>query len=361
MSATRRQFLEMAGAAALASAAAGTAISQTRPPSPATSAGQAGQAAGATVRPPRLKPGDTIGLIEPASATFEADILQISVEVVEAMGFKARLAPHADDRYGYLAGKDEDRARDVNQFFADPTVNAVMAVRGGWGCARLLPHIDFATIAKNPKILVGYSDLTALLLAVHARTGLVTFHGPMGVSTWNAFNLDSFRRVLVGAEAVTFENVREIKDTLVQVDNRIQTITPGLARGRLLGGNLTVLAGIVGSGYLPDFSGAILFVEEVEESIYRVDRLLTQLALAGILGRLRGVVFGHCTKCLPGDGYGSLTLDEVLRDHIRPLGVPAWSGAMIGHISRQFTMPIGSEVEIDATKGTIRMIEPAVG
>jgi muramoyltetrapeptide carboxypeptidase len=348
MSATRRHFLEMAGAVALASAAAGTAISQTR------TGGSPG------VKPPRLKPGDTVGLIEPASATFETVKVQVSVEVFEALGLQARPAPHIADRYGYLAGKDKDRADDVNRLFADPSVNAIVAVRGGWGCARLLPYLDFGVIAKNPKILVGYSDLTALLLAVYARTGLVTFHGPMGLSTWNSFNVDYFKRVLFDAEAVSFENVKEVKDTLVQTENRIQTITPGIARGRILGGNLSVLAGIVGSGYLPDWSGAILFVEEVEENIYRVDRLLTQLKLAGILDKLRGVVFGSCTTCEPGEGFGSLTLEEVLNDHIKPLNVPAWSGAMIGHIARQFTIPEGSEVEIDATKGTITMLEPAV-
>jgi muramoyltetrapeptide carboxypeptidase len=341
----------MAGAVALASAAAGTAISQTR---------TTGGTAGPVVKPARLKPGDTVGLIDPASATFESVKIQVAVEVIEALGLKARPAPHVADRYGYLAGKDEDRAHDVNQMFADPTVNAVMAIRGGWGCARLLPYLDFGVIAKNPKILIGYSDLTALLLPVHARTGLITFHGPMAGSTWNSFNLDCFKRVLFGAEAVTFENVHEIKDTLVQTENRIQTITPGVARGRLLGGNLTVLAGIVGTGYLPDFTDAILFVEDVEENIYRIDRLLTQLALAGILGRLKGVVFGNCTKCLPGEGYGALTLEEVLRDHLKPLNVPAWSGAMIGHIDRQFTIPEGSDVEIDATKGTITMLGAAV-
>ncbi len=348
MTSSRRRFLELAGAAALATAAAGTAASTTRSSNPRV------------VKPPRLKPGDTVGLIDPASATFESMKIEIAIEVVEAMGFKARPAPHIADRYGYLAGKDQDRAHDVNQMFADPSVNAVLALRGGWGCARLLPYLDFDVIAKHPKILVGYSDLTALLLPVHARTGLVTFHGPMASSTWNSFNLDYFTRVLCGGEAVTFENVHEIKDTLVQVENRIETITPGIARGPLLGGNLTVLAGIVGSGYLPDFTGAILFIEEVEENIYRVDRLLTQLALAGILGRLKGVVFGNCTKCLPGEGYGALTLGEVLRDHIKALNIPAWSGAMIGHIDRQFTIPEGTEVEIDATKGTITMLEAAV-
>ena len=166
--------------------------------------------------------------------------------------------------------------------------------------------------------------------------------------------------MLFGAEAVTFENLHEIKDTLVQVENRIADDHPGRRPRPAARRQSHVLAGIVGTGYLPDWSGAILFVEEVEENIYRVDRLLTQLALAGILGRLRGIVFGNCTKCLPGEGYGALTLGEVLRDHIKALNVPAWSGAMIGHIDRQFTIPEGIDVEIDATKGTIRMLEPAV-
>ncbi len=348
MTATRRHFLGLAGAAAFSTAAAGAALGQPR------------SAGAPVVKPPRLRPGDTVGLIDPAGAIFESSTLQIAVEVVEALGLKARPAPHVADRYGYLAGKDKDRADDVNRLFADESVNAIVAVRGGWGCARLLPYLDFGLIARNPKILLGYSDLTALLLAVHARTGLVTFHGPMGVSIWNSFKVSYLKRVLFDAEAVRFENVKEINDTLVQTENRIQTITPGIARGRILGGNLSVLGGIVGSGYLPDWSGAILFLEEVEENIYRIDRLLTELALAGILARLRGVVVGNCTKCGPGEGFGSLTLEEVLTDHIKPLGVPAWSGAMIGHLDRQFTIPEGAEVEIDATKGVITMLESAV-
>jgi muramoyltetrapeptide carboxypeptidase len=339
----------MAGATAVSTtAAAAGLLAQSRP------------ASAPVTRPPRLKPGDCVGLIQPASNIFESVTVQIAVEIVEALGLKAKVAPHVSDRYGYLAGSDKDRAADVNAMFADPSVHAIMAVRGGWGCARLLPHLDYGLIAKHPKILAGYSDLTALLLPVFARTGLVTFHAPMGVSTWNTFKVDLLKRVLFDGEAVTFENVKEVKDTLVQVENRIRTITPGVARGRLLGGNLSVLAGIVGSGYLPDWSGAILFIEEVEEAIYRVDRMLTQLKLAGILDKLNGVVVGNCTKCEPGDGFGSLSLEEVFDDHLKPLKVPAWSGAMIGHIERQFTLPEGLAVEIDATRGTIRMLEPAV-
>jgi muramoyltetrapeptide carboxypeptidase len=349
MTTTRRRFLELAGSTVAATATC----------APRASAA-AGAATPALVRPPRLKPGDCVGLIQPASASFESVKIQIAVEAIEALGLQARPSAHISDRYGYLAGKDKDRAADVNAFFADPSVNAIVAVRGGWGCARLLPYLDFGVIARNPKILAGYSDLTALLLPVSARTGLVTFHAPMGGSAWNPFNVDYLKRVLFDGETATFENVKELKDNLVQTENRIQTITPGVARGRLLGGNLSVLTGLVGTGYLPDWSGAVLFVEEVEEDIYRIDRMLTQLALAGILSRLRGVVVGHCTKCGPGEGYGSLTLEEVLNDHLKPLNVPAFSGAMIGHIDRQFTIPEGVEVEIDAGKGTIRMLEPAV-
>jgi muramoyltetrapeptide carboxypeptidase len=312
------------------------------------------------VKPPRLKPGDTVGLIDPAGASFERAPIQAVVDLLEAMGLKARLGAHLFDRYGYLAGSDKDRAADVNALFADPGVHGILAVRGGWGCARLLPHLDFATIAKNPKILLGYSDLTALLLAIHARTGLVTFHGPVGISKWTAFNVDYVRRVLFAGEAVTFENLKDPGEYLVPVENRITTITPGVARGRLAGGNLTVLSAIVGSGYLPEWEGRILFIEDVEEKLYRIDRMLTQLSLAGILAKVRGVVFGNCSNCEPGEGYGSLTLEEILDDHLKPLGVPAWSGAMFGHVPRQFTLGEGVEVEIDATRGTIRMLEAAV-
>ncbi len=346
---TRRAFIERAAFAGVAANV-----------DPRSAPGATPPAAPRTIKPPRLKPGDTIGLIDPAGASFERGPMDIVVDTLAALGLKTRLGAHLFDRYGYLAGTDKNRAADVNAFFGDPSVNGVIAVRGGWGCARILPYLDFGAIGRNPKVLLGYSDLTALLLAIHAKTGLVTFHGPVGASQWNALQVDHVKRVLFAGEAVTFENVKEAGDYLVPVENRIRTITPGIARGRLAGGNLTVLSAIVGSGYLPDWEGRILFIEDVEEKLYRIDRMLTQLALAGILPKLRGVIFGTCTGCDPGEGYGSLTLEEILDDHLKPLGVPAWSGAMIGHAGRQFTLGEGVEVEIDATRGSITMLEPAV-
>lgn len=314
-----------------------------------------------TVRPGRLRPGDTVGLVDPASALWEPMNVEIVEESLAVLGFKTKRGANLLARRGYFAGTDEQRAADVNAMFSDPEVRAIHCVRGGWGCARLLPLLDWAAISRHPKILLGYSDITALLLALHARTGLVTFHGPVGTSQWNAFNVGSIRQVLQEGAAVTFENLKEKdEDNLVVVENRVQTLHPGSARGRLLGGNLTVLTSLVGSGYLPDWEGCILFLEDVEEAPYRIDRMFTQLRLAGILQKARAVIWGNCTDCRPGEGFGSLTISEVLRDHILPLGVPAWQGAMIGHIEKQFTLPVGIEVKVDATAGTVRMLEPAV-
>jgi len=244
--------------------------------------------------------------------------------------------------------------------FTDPAVKAILPVRGGWGCARILPHLDFEAIRRNPKVIMGYSDLTALLLAINARTGLVTFHGPNGASEWNETSADFFRRVVLLGEAVTFANPREKGETLAQTEYRIKTITPGVARGRLLGGNLSVLTALLGSPYLPDFRDAILFLEDVNEAPYRIDRMLTQLALAGVLKGARAVVWGTCRDCDPDAGFGSATIPDLLDDHVKPLGVPAWRGAMFGHIDRQFTLPLGAEVEVDAAAGTFRMLAPAV-
>ena len=333
-------------------------------PGQATARPLAAQAAGAAMRPPvkpaRLKEGDTVGLVMPSFAQWDPVPLDILLDTLGVLGLKAKVGKHVLDRRGYFAGRDEDRASDLNAMFADPGVDAIHCVRGGWGAARLLPLLDWTTIARNPKILVGYSDITALLLSIHARTGLVTFHGPVGASTWNAFNMAWMKKVLWNAEAAAFANAKEANDTLVPVKNRTRVITPGRARGRLLGGNLTVFTTIIGSGFLPDFRDCILFLEDVEEAPYSLDRMFTQLKLAGILGQVRGVVWGTCDGCSPGEGFGSLTIPDILDDHVKALGVPAYSGAMIGHVDRQFTLPLGVQVELDADAGTLTMLESAV-
>ena len=311
-------------------------------------------------KPPRLQSGDTVGLINPAGITYEKMDFDIVTETLKALGLAWKFGAHVADRRGYFAGTDADRASDVNAMFADPDVDAIMTVRGGWGCNRILHMLDYDLIAQHPKILVGYSDVTSLLVACQAKTGLVTFHGPVGTSTWNQFSVGYFKRVLMEGKADTFQNPRVIGDSLAQTRDRIQTITSGTARGTLIGGNLSVLTAMVGSPYLPPWENVILFLEDVGEEIHRIDRMLTQLRLAGILGRLAGLVFGKCTDCKPSDGYSSFTLEEIFGDLIKPLGIPAFTGAMIGHIENKFTVPLGVQAEIDAAEGTIRMLESAV-
>lgn len=314
------------------------------------------------IKPKRLKQGAGVGLISPAGATFIKEEIDIVQEAVKALGLVPYTAPHLLDKYGYLGGKDKDRAADINQFFADPKIDLILPIRGGWGCARILPYLDYNLIQKNPKIIIGFSDLTALIIGIYAKTGLVTFHGPNGFSSWRTEQVDSFKQVLFLGNKVTYKNQPDGDDAnrLMTVKNRIKTITPGTAKGQLIGGNLSVLSGIVGSPYVPDFKNYILFVEDVGENIYRIDRFLTHLKIAGILDKLSGFIFGQCTNCLPDADYASLTLEEVLEDHIKPLGIPAWSGAQIGHLENIITLPIGINVEINANQGIITLLESAV-
>ncbi len=345
----RRDFLASTGAAAFA------ALASTATPAPVPPRGE-------VIKPPRLKPGDTLGLIHPSSATFQKMDLEIAIDNLKALGFNVKAGAHALDRYGYLAGKDVDRAADINALFADKDVQGICAVRGGWGAARLLPYLNFEAIAKNPKVLFGFSDITALHLAIPAKTRLVTFHAPTGFSAWTELSASWFKRVVIDGEATAYVNEPDFKNRIAAVGFRTQTLTPGKAQGRLLGGNLTVLAHLVGTPYLPDFAGKILFLEDVHEGIYRIDRMLTHLKLAGLLSKIKGFIWGQCSECEPDSGgYGSLTIEEVLDDHIKPLGVPTYRGAMIGHVDKQFTVPEGILAEMDADAGTFRLLESAVG
>ena len=198
-------------------------------------------------------------------------------------------------------------------------------------------------------------------MAFAARAGFPTIHGPNAGSAWGKLSLASFRDLVFDGRLPLYRNPPGTEDRLVQREWRTQTIRPGKASGRLLGGNLTVLAALVGTPYLPKFDGSILFLEDVDEAEYRIDRMLTQLALSGILRRVAGVVFGQCTNCrVSGPSYGGFTVSQVLRQHLEPLGVPAYQGAFFGHVDDQFSLPVGARAEIDATAGTIRLLESPV-
>lgn len=310
--------------------------------------------------PPRLRPGDTVGLIAPASSDDDPLHLEAALGNIRGMGLVPKLGQHVSDRYGYLSGTDQDRAADINALFADDAVRALFAIRGGWGSARLLPLLDWDLIRAKPKLLVGSSDVTALHLAFAARAGYPTIHGPNVGNRWDAISWNSFwRMAFSGQEPVLGEDEGQDR---TQERWRIATIRPGKASGRLIGGNLTVLSTLMGTPWLPDFDGAILFLEDVGEAEYRIDRMLNQLALAGILGKLAGVVFGQCTRCASTyPDYSGFTLPQILDQYFAPLGVPAFAGANVGHVGNQLSLPVGARVRMDAEAGTIRLLQPIVG
>ncbi len=336
----RRAFLH-SGAASLAALLARRSVAATLTPP--------------VLKPPHLKPGDTVGLINPVSQPLARAEVDAVCSTLEHLGLRARCGARLDAAVG-----DKERALETSALFADPAVQAILPVRGGWGSARLLSHLDYETIRRHPKVLMGFSDVTALLLGIHSRTGLVTFHGPMGLSAWVPFTVERMRRVLFQCAPVCIGGAAE--DGVVDDDGEggHRTIVPGRARGRLLGGNLTVVSSMVGSSYLDGSTDLVLFLEDVREPLSEVSRMLTQLEMSGVLGRVRALVFGQCTRCAPPQADRSLTLERVLHEQVEPLGIPSWQGALIGHIERQVTLPIGVEVEVDSSLGTIQLLEAGV-
>ncbi len=307
-----------------------------------------------------LKAGDTIGLITPAGALSDEETITITKEVLNYLGFKVKEGKYIRARYGNLAGTNAERLSDLHMMFSDKSVDGILCIRGGNGASRLLPHIDYDLVRRNPKVLLGYSDITALILALYAKSGLVSFHGVVGSSTWSEYVVKLFKEQFMDNKLTIYSNPEKAKDQIVQYKNRIQTIHPGIVEGTILGGNFTLLTGLCGSPYLPDFKDAILFLEEIDENSDRMDRMFCQLMNAGILSQIKGFIFGKCTNCGPSGGYGSLTLDQMLHDYIKPLGIPAYSGAMIGHIADQFLLPVGVKVRMDASLGKIEYLEKAL-
>ena len=312
------------------------------------------------IKPERLKAGDTIKIVAPAGVEYDKFRLQLSIESLEALGLKVKVAENVLGRYGYFPAEDEVRAAEVNEAFADDEVRAIIALKGGWGSARTLPFIDFDMIAENPKVLLGYSDITALLNAIHLKTGLMTFHGPTAGSRWSSFSTQNVQEILFDGVAQRMENPRLKGQYLTVRENRTQSIVPGTAEGQLVGGNLSVLTAVQGTPYFPETKDNILMLEEIGENIYRVDRMLTQLALGGHFDNCSGIVFGGMTDVNSDGGYGDFSLMDILEQHCKRARKPAFIGAMFGHIPEKRTMAIGCRIKMDADSGTVTMLESAV-
>jgi muramoyltetrapeptide carboxypeptidase len=313
-------------------------------------------------KPSRLRDGDTIGIVAPASAPPDPASIDGAVTVLENLGFKVRLGTHVRRRWGFLAGTDQERAADLMAMFLDPQVRAILCVRGGYGTARLLPLLDFQTIRAHPKILVGYSDLTSLHSALLKKALLVSFHGPMLNSDFikadlPEFTLASFRRTLMHPEAPG-SICRGYPDSTVEV------LQGGRAVGRLVGGNLSILCASLGTPYQPSLRRAILFLEDVDEVPYRFDRMLTQLLNAGVLQEVAGVAVGINHNCQ--DPKAKLTteyrqtVEDVLRERLAPLRVPIVAGLPFGHVAFNATLPVGLRVTLDGDRGDLLVEEPAV-
>ncbi len=306
-----------------------------------------------SLKPAALKSGDTVAISSPAGAIWDDKQIEIFSNILKGIGFKVVLGKTLYEKFGYFAGTDEFRAKELNDFFADKTIKAIFCMKGGWGCARILDKINYEQIKNNPKILIGFSDITSLLIAITTKTGLVTFHGPVGNSGWNDYTKHVFNEVCIKGSVYSYPENPITEDKIV-------TINKGTAKGQLIGGNLTVLSSIVGSSYLPNFKNKILFLEEAKEEPYSIDRMLTQLKLCGVLDDISGFVFGKCAKCLAEEPLKAFTFDEVIQQHIKPLGIPAFYGTMIGHIENKFTIPIGINATIHADIGSIKLLETAV-
>jgi muramoyltetrapeptide carboxypeptidase len=307
----------------------------------------------ASILPKRLMKGDTIGICAPAGPIRETREVDEFSQIIRDLGFKVKLGKNVTGKHGFFSASDEERADEFMSLIQDEEVNGIFVIRGGWGCARLLELLDFDLIKNNPKVILGFSDLTTFLNAISSRTGLITFHGPNGNSTWNDYSVKYIKELLVEGEQVKFRNNSS-------ADQKIKTYSQGTAVGQLYGGNLSVLSGLTGSDYLPDWKGKILFLEDVNEEPYRIDRMLTQLKLAGIFDQVAGIILGGFRKCIAEEPDRSFTLEEVFDQHFKGLSIPIYQGAQIGHIRNKFTVPVGLDVKMDADQGTIELMSPAV-
>lgn len=310
-----------------------------------------------SIRSPRLRKGDLIGLISPASTPSSAEKVEKAVTYLERNGYHVKVGSHTMDQLGYLAGTDADRVADLNAMIADRSVRAIIALRGGYGTPRIIDRVNYRGLVKDPKIVVGYSDLTALQLAIHRRTGLVTFSGPMAaVELWNGpdpYTEEWFWRMLTDpAPAGVLAN---------PTDEPLRSRGTGTTRGILLGGNLSLLVSLLGTPFSPRYEGSILVLEDVDEAPHRVDRMFAQLRHAGILSSVCALVLGMFTDCVPSDPANPhLTIDQVLDEVVTSCPVPVLSNLQYGHVPRKLTIPMGVMAEVRAAEGILQVLEPAV-
>jgi muramoyltetrapeptide carboxypeptidase len=309
------------------------------------------------IKPKRLKHGDVIGIISPASSPDDFSKINSGVEYLEKIGYHVEIGKNVGTSEGYLAGSDLQRLSDLHDMFKNKNVNAIFSIRGGYGSGRLLDKIDYNLIRNNPKIFVGYSDITALQMAFFAKTGLVTFGGPMVAVDFHdeisPFTEEVFWRTITSNKKIgRIQNPRKEKFYL---------LNKGRGQGRLLGGNLSILTSLLGTEYLPKLKDSILILEDVNEAPYRIDRMLNQLRLAKILKNVKGIILGHFVDCFETDpAKQTFSLNEVIIEYFQNSKLPVLYNVKHGHIKENITIPYGLKCSLNATRGFIEIIENAV-
>lgn len=308
------------------------------------------------LKPKRIKPGDVAAIVSPAGSVISETDIEDAISSVQQLGLRPKLGKNLGSRWGYLGGRDTERLTDLHEAFRDNEVNVIFPIRGGYGSSRLLPMLDFELIQNHPKVFVGYSDNTSLIVSMNQFSGLVTFYGPNALSEWTPYTSKNWRKVLMENQSPGLFNPPITRRRLDDPKGFVR-ISGGKARGSLLGGNLSLLIQTLGTDWEIDTRGKILFFEDVNETTYRIDRMLTHLWLAGKLQDAAGFAIGNLTNIKDSE---NLTLVDVIRDRFEPLGKPCYVGLSTGHISNILTLPLGIQVELDADKGTLSAVESAV-
>jgi len=315
------------------------------------------------IKPNMIKPGDTVGLITPGTAVTDPDELAKAIEIVDFLGLKYKLGEYVKSGSGYKSRSIQERIKDVHSMFEDPDVQGIFCIRGGYGSIQILDYIDYNLIRNNPKVFLGYSDITALHLAINKFSGLITFHGPVMASAFTEFTMNSLRQTIMNNQVIgKISNPPNI--TNFRKVHPVRTIKSGVAQGRLIGGNLSLISSLMGTKYEIDTRDSILFIEDVGEEPFRIDRMLSQLKIAGKYREAKGIVIGECAGCnfdRPNSSrVWDFTLGEILDQIFSDIEIPVLFGLTIGHTSNQITLPIGLNAILDANEGSITINESAV-
>jgi len=309
------------------------------------------------LKPNKLLKGDLIGIISPASSPDDLSLIESGVRYIEGLGYHTILGKNVGKIRGYLAGTDEERVEDIHQMFSDKKVKAIFCLRGGYGAFRLLDKINYKLIRNNFKIFVGFSEITTLQMAFLQKSNLITFAGPMVLPNFSkevsTYTEENFWRMITSTK----------KPGMVELPEscKLSSLNPGIVSGSVIGGNLAVFVSLLGTKFLPDLKNKILFLEEINEPPYKIDRMLNQLRLNNVFKKVKGVILGSFVDCRePDEKKKTLTLEEVLEDYFRDLKIPVIHSFPHGHIKDLVTLAIGSKIKLNATKGFVEFTENGV-